>query len=476
MGICRITVTGPRRRVDVAVPSGATFGEFIPVAVRACGLTDEELVEPPGGWVLQRLAEAPFEAGQTLDSAGVHDGDIVHLRPQALALPPAVCDDIADELAAVHDSPGRWTVADARRLALGGCAAALLTGALVLMRSRPLFAAGAVAHGEVVHGAVAHGPLAGAGAALAIAAAFAAALLAGGCAIARGARDVPAGSLLAWAALPYAFAAGAWAVAGAHHGVPSPGSVSQPGVAAVAAGLAAVCAVALTGAIVIPEPMLCGPALAALAGAAGAGLVRLHPPVGAAGAAALAAAGMLALSPLAAGAAIRLARFPLPRIPVSTADPPDTEPMPSGVRSRAVLADRLLAGLAAGIGLTGAGAAVILVFAHGWLARVTLAALTVALLLRSRVFVSRAARLWLAVPGYLSGAVAAAHLGPPAALVVVAVAAAALVVAGVRLPGRRTSPWWGRLADIGDAVATVSLLPLALALAGVFGFMHGLAG
>jgi EccD-like transmembrane domain len=50
------------------------------------------------------------------------------------------------------------------------------------------------------------------------------------------------------------------------------------------------------------------------------------------------------------------------------------------------------------------------------------------------------------------------------------------VVAGVRLPGRRTSPWWGRLADIGDAAATMSLLPLALGLAGAFGFMRGLAG
>jgi type VII secretion integral membrane protein EccD len=465
MGISRITVAGPRRRVDVAVPSGVTFGEFIPVAVRACGLTDEELVAPPGGWVLQRLAEAPFEAGQTLGSAGVRDGDIVHLRPQTLALPPAVCDDIADELAAVHDSPGRWTGADARRLALGGCAAALLTGALVLMRSRPLFAAGAAAHG----------PLAGAGVTLAIAAGFAVVLLAGGCAIARGARDVTAGSLLAWAALPYAFAAGAWAVAAAHHGVLSPGSQAPPGPLAVAAGLAAAGVVAVTGIVVIPEPMLCGPALAALAGAAAAGLV-LHSRVGAAGAAALAAAGLLALSPLAAGAAIRLARFPLPQVPVSAADLPDTEPAPSGARSRAVVADRLLAGLAAGIGLTGAGAAIILVFAHGWLARLTLAALAVALLLRSRVFVSRTARLWLAVPGFLAGALAAASLGPPAALAAVAVAAAALVVAGVRLPGRRSSPWWGRLADIGDTAAMVSLVPLVLGVAGVFGFMHGLTG
>jgi type VII secretion integral membrane protein EccD len=185
---------------------------------------------------------------------------------------------------------------------------------------------------------------------------------------------------------------------------------------------------------------------------------------------------MLALSPLAAWAAIRLARFPLPPVPVSAADLPDTEPVPSGVRARALLADRLLAGLAAGTGLTAGGAAVILAFTHGWPARAMLAALAVALLLRSRVFASRAARLWLAAPGFLSGALAAVSLGTPAALTVAAVAAAALTIAGVRLPGWRPSPWWGRLADIGDAVAIASLVPLALAVAGVFGVLRGLAG
>jgi len=442
--------------MDVAVPSGVTFAEFIPVAVRACGLTDEQLTGPPGGWVLQRLAEAPFEAGQTLAAAGVRDGDIVHLRPGILALPPAVCDDIADELAAVHHGPGRWTVADARRLALGGCAAALFTGALVLIRSRPLVVAGTAAHGHA----------AGAGMALAVAAAFAAVLLGGACAIAQGTRDATAAALLAWAALPYAFAAGAWAMTGAHHGAPGP--------LVVAAGLTTVGAVALIAALVIPEPMLSGPALAAWAGTAGAALVQLFPRIGVAGGAALVAAGMLALSPLAAWAAIRLARFPLP--PVPAADLPDNEPVPSTVRSRALLADRLLAGLAAGTGLTAGGAAAILAFQHSWPARATLAVLAAALLLRSRVFASRAARLWLAVPGFLSGALAAVSLGTPAALAVAAVAAAVLAGIAVRLPGWRPSPWWGRLADIGDAAAIAALLPLAMAVAGVFGVLRGLAG
>ena len=163
-------------------------------------------------------------------------------------------------------------------------------------------------------------------------------------------------------------------------------------------------------------------------------------------------------------------------MPVSAADLPDTEPVASEVRSRAALADRLLGGLAAGIGLTAGGAAVIVAFQPGWPARAMLAALALTLLLRSRVFASRAARLWLAVPGYLSGALAAVSLGTPAALAVAAVAAAVLAGIAVRLPGWRPSPWWGRLADIGDAVAIAALLPLALAVAGVFGVLRGLAG
>jgi hypothetical protein len=114
--------------------------------------------------------------------------------------------------------------------------------------------------------------------------------------------------------------------------------------------------------------------------------------------------------------------------------------------------------------------------AHGRLAHVMLAALAAALLLRSRAYASRAARLWLAVPGYVAGAAAAAGLGANIAFAVTAAAAAALMVAGVRLPGRRLSPWWGRLADIGEAAAVVSLIPLALGVAGVFAFLRGLAG
>jgi hypothetical protein len=70
-------------------------------------------------------------------------------------------------------------------------------------------------------------------------------------------------------------------------------------------------------------------------------------------------------------------------------------------------------------------------------------------------------------------AVMYAHVVNVAALVV----AAGLVVAiGTWLPGHRPSPFWGRAADIVDTLLIVAMIPLALGVAGVLSFLHGLNG
>jgi hypothetical protein len=115
---------------------------------------------------------------------------------------------------------------------------------------------------------------------------------------------------------------------------------------------------------------------------------------------------------------------------------------------------------------------------------VTCAVLACVLLLRSRLFQGLAQRLWLLIPGFgglillaagsVHGSSQARHLalalGP-------LIAGSALVVAvGLWLPGRRPSPFWGRMADITDTLLNVGLFPLALGLAGVFGKVRGLGG
>ena len=85
--ICRITVIGPRRRVDIALPSDVPFADLFPEIVRFCGLDRSALARAPGGWVLQRLGQRPFELSATPASTGLLDGELIYLRPAATELP-----------------------------------------------------------------------------------------------------------------------------------------------------------------------------------------------------------------------------------------------------------------------------------------------------------------------------------------------------------------------------------------------------
>ena len=49
-----------------------------------------------------------------------------------------------------------------------------------------------------------------------------------------------------------------------------------------------------------------------------------------------------------------------------------------------------------------------------------------------------------------------------------------MIGVGMWLPTHRPSPFWGRAADIADTMLIVSLFPLALGVAGVFGYVRGL--
>jgi hypothetical protein len=85
---------------------------------------------------------------------------------------------------------------------------------------------------------------------------------------------------------------------------------------------------------------------------------------------------------------------------------------------------------------------------------------------------------WLAV-GPLTAAgpsrsLPAVHL---ALLLGLLAAGAAIVIgAGSWLPAHRPSPFWGRAADVADMAAIIAMIPLALAMAGVLGYLRGLGG
>ncbi len=267
--LCRVTVVSPRKRVDLALPAHVPFAELFPGIALYAGLDRAAVAEAPEGWALQRLGQPPFEPPSTPAQAGVADGELLYLRPWSSSLPPAVSDDIADDIAGVHDGPGRWSPPDSRRVALGVAAAALAAGVVILLRSGPPWTTPALAAGLL-----------------------AALLLVAGAAVSRAGGDAGAGAVLGYAALPFAFTAGLLAPLGA-----LPLTHASP--VDLLAGFVLLAAAALVAATAIARGLAVffGVAVAATFGAAGAALAWLWPGLSAAGAAGLVVTPALAPDP-----------------------------------------------------------------------------------------------------------------------------------------------------------------------------------
>jgi len=458
---CRVTVVGPRRRVDLALPARIPFAELFPAVAGYAGLDADTARQAQAGWVLQRLGQAPFPLENTPLQAGLRDGELIYLRPRESQLPELAFDDVADVIASgIGDRPDRWGPRETRRTALGAAALALAGGAAALLVSGPPWADAAMAAGAV-----------------------AVLLLAGAGVLSRVAGDPGAAAVLGYLALAYAFLGGLLGPAGtaslAHFG--ALGLLSGFAAALLAAALAAV-AVKGDGEAGGGAGIFLGAAGAALLGAGGAWLDYGFGSVGLAGAAALMAALALGLTTLIPAVAFRIGRLMLPLVP-RDADELRRDTLTvqgSEVLARTAAADRVVTGMVSGIGLAGAAAGAALALGHGWLPRLTCGVLGCALLLRSRVFHGRAQRLWLQVPGYASLVLLAVAAGHGRAIVVTLVplvaGAAILAGAGTWLSGHRPSPFWGRAAEIVDMLLVIALVPLALGVAGVFTDIRGLTG
>src|SRR5512139_351585 len=97
--LCRITLVGPNRRVDISLPADATFAELYPTMLRIAGQNLADAGLSHGGWVLQKLDQAPFDPSMTPAQAQLRDGDLVYLRPRMAQLPDLAFDDVPDVVA-----------------------------------------------------------------------------------------------------------------------------------------------------------------------------------------------------------------------------------------------------------------------------------------------------------------------------------------------------------------------------------------
>ncbi|GLY83550.1 type VII secretion integral membrane protein EccD [Actinoallomurus iriomotensis] len=450
--MCRLTICGPASRIELAVPAHVPVADLLPTFLEHLGPELAAAGFGHDGWVLQRLGEPPLDEDLGTAALGLYDGDVLHLRPRADHLPPVDFDDLVDGVATgTADRPDRWRPETTRRFVLGLVGAALAVGMAVA-------------------------PMSGTGTLVALTAGAASVvLLLGAAAASRALGDRAAGVILAAGAVGFTAVAGLALPAGDGRHLTAAALVSAPGLLAAGAWSATAAALArpaVGGTLAGFTATAFAAALTALGGL----LVSLKL-TGAAGAAAV----VLAVT-LAAGATVPViaSRFaglriaPLPTSPEEFQQGIDPEPS-RVVLERTARAHEHIGSLYLGLGVIAAACLVVLGTTPGISARTLAAVGSLLLLLHGRDLFGVRARLAVFVPGVagLAAVVVDLTLDRPAAVRPVVVLGllivAALLLSVARLlPGRRLLPHWGRLADLAHSGTAIAIIPLVLAVVGLY--------
>lgn len=452
-GLCKLRVRAPSTCFELAVPVDIPLIDLMPTILGYAGQDLGEEGLDHDGWILQRLGEVPLDQEATIDALKLRDGETLHLLPRREQLPPVHFDDIIDGLSTeARARPDSWTPDATRWTMLGSVLAITAFGFGLLasaLKTWPTLLAAALA------------------------AVF---LLVCAATAARALGDAVAALALALAAVPFVGLAGFIVPSGPEGEVLTGARVLAACVAGAGAGALGLAAVA--GA----APVFVSVATFGLLCASGA-LVMMLSGASAAGSATIIAVVAVLVGAFVPRIAFRLAGLRLPALPTTAEElQEDIEPH-SGeeVVGRGRVADAYVTALFAAIGLACAVATELVVRDPSWQATTFVAVLSCLLLVHGRALGSVWQRLSVIVPGVygLLRLLLSWHQEAPHPLVMIAtlfVSVSVLIVARWTLPGRRLLPQWGRLADIAESLAALSLLPLALWLLGVFAFMRGIGG
>jgi len=452
--LCRLTVCGPARSVELAVPVHVPLIDLLPALVGHLGdgLADAGLEH--GGWVMQRLGDPPLREELSISALGLHDGDVVHLRPRSDQLPPLDFDDLIDGIAVgISGRADRWRQEMSRQLLIGLLAVPPLAGLIIVAGHLSPLSDLCAAAATVV-------------------------LLAMTAVASRAFAEPAAAAILGGATITYA------AVAGAEfpllHGGPVghvllTWSDARPGLLAggvVMAGASVVVAIATGG----RHPALTGTTVVAFLvtiGGAIATFARTSPAV---------TAGVLVAIAIPMGGWIpvlsfRMARMRLDPTPTTSDElQEDLDPIPGQeVLERTRWADRYMTALHSGVGVVVGVSLVVLDLATGWPAHVVAIDAIVLLLLQARTLVAARHRLATMIPAICGAMVLVAVVGLRAAdrdlvalLAGVVLATGLILAAGRSLPGHKLLPHWGRAGDILQSLTAAGLIPATLWLTGLF--------
>jgi type VII secretion integral membrane protein EccD len=475
VGLARVTISAPQRRVDVALPEHVPLAELLPEVLRHAGEGLADDGEKHGGWLLRRTDGVALATAQGLFPQGVRDGEVLHLVPARDNWPELEYDDVVEAIAEGARRRGTiWSPASTRTATLAGSAVLLMIGLLALLVAGPAWGGAAVF-------------ALGVGLLLAVA----------GITASRAYGDARAGAVLGGCSLPYAFAGGAVLVAsGDPVGVfPLLRWLGGPELLTGSVALllvAALCAVGVAAALRVFTAGIMVGVFGALAS-----LVALT--TSAAGAAAVLLSALICGIGVLPLLAIRLGKMPTPPVTLPTGSQAEQSftGAPAGTsaldaarerpdRARVFAAvsrtEELLTGLLIGHALLCAGAFVVLASAGGLSAQILMALAVTALLLRCRLFVTLRQRLPLISAGLFGlfvlgtdliwGAGEAMRLGVGVTVLLMALAT---VAAGATWTRRPPSPYLGRAADLLDTLAVVAVIPVACAVMGLYGMASTLS-
>lgn len=457
LGLTRIVLLSPQRRVDLALPEYLPLVTVQPLLLKhaGTGLADEGIAHH--GWVLRRLDGSILDAGRSLAAQNIHDGETLVLAPQDQQWPEPEYDDLADAAANEARQLGAtWAGRHTRAASLLLTTLVLVCGLVLALRSGP--------HWTV------------AGASLCAAAVM---LLTGGGLAARiGGRDTAIATILSMMAYPYAGLGAALLVTG--EGRLGPGQLLVGAAALVATAAVALVATGLR--LTVHVAVLTAALLTALA-------ALLSMALTAQAASAVVACVILLASPWLPRIAKYQAGLPSSTVHMPSAETPVDEPLPAPAVISVLVrrSDNLLTGMLYGMCAVLVGAVVVLAGRDDLSARLLAGTVLLVCALRARAFAALRHRMPLLGTATAAGltivvlmweSLASGDRGnvvaPIIGLVLLVAGAAAAI--GKTYLVRRPSPQLGRIGDFVELFLVVASPVLAAAIAGIFGYVRGLGG
>ncbi|MET0491499.1 MAG: type VII secretion integral membrane protein EccD [Actinoplanes sp.] len=458
--LCRITVEGPDKRVDLVVPARTTVAALMPVLLHhTADQAGTDLARPGESWVLQRMGGKPFDPTGTPETLDWLEGERIFLRPVENQLPEMHFDDVSEGIAeTVNKRRDRWQPQYRRPLFIGISAIVIALLTAVLMN----FDVNALR--------------------LSLGGSLAVLLLVAAVLFAQNLRDMAVSTMFGLAASALAGVTLLDVVAG------GPGRFTEAG---LGAAFGAACIVSLVLVLIqrLWAPALAYPVFLAVFGLGcivnGVVGFRSLGDMDAPAAAALAAAVLFALMLFSPNIVLRAGRLRGPQLPKTGSELQyDIEPYPvEEMERRANKAENYLSVLVVCVGIALPVLYTVILPAGGWASWALPSVLSAAVLLRARVLLNAWQRVALTACGTVGVGMLLLRVSEMATttwLVVVLLSLVLLLVvtvmAALRPWPRRLLPIWEFTATVFDVIAGVAVLPITLQLLHVYSWARGLFG